>query len=64
VPDTQETQKAIPPEYHDFLPLYLEEGLQWLLAKCPGIDHEINLKPDFQPPFVPLYRLSQAELKA
>jgi hypothetical protein len=24
--DAQETRKVIPPEYHDFLPLFLEEG--------------------------------------
>jgi hypothetical protein len=28
------------------------------------IVNEINLKPDFQPPFGPLYGLSQIELKA
>jgi hypothetical protein len=62
--DAQETQKFIPPEYHDFLPLFLEEGLRQLPPKCPDIDHEINLKPDFQPLFGPLFGLSQAELKA
>jgi hypothetical protein len=24
--EVQETQKVVPPEYHDFLPLFLEEG--------------------------------------
>jgi hypothetical protein len=62
--DVQETWKVIPPEYHDFLPFFLEEGSRQLPLKYPGIDHEINLKPDFQPPFGSLYRLLQAELKA
>jgi hypothetical protein len=44
--DAQETQKLVPPVYHDFLPLFLEKGLQWLPPKRPSIDHEINLKPD------------------
>jgi hypothetical protein len=64
VPDAQETQKVIPPAYHDFLLLMLQEELRRLLPIRPGIDHEINLKPDFQPPFGSLYGLSQAELKA
>jgi hypothetical protein len=25
--DAQETQKVVPPQYHDFLLLFLEEGL-------------------------------------
>jgi hypothetical protein len=62
--DAQETREVILPKYHDFLPLFLEDGSQQLPLKCPDIDHEINLKPDFQPPFGSLYELSQAELKA
>jgi hypothetical protein len=62
--DAHETQKVIPPEDYNFLPLLREERLQWLLPKHPSTDHEINLKPDFQPLFVLLERLSQADLKA
>jgi hypothetical protein len=62
--DAQETWKVIPPEYYDFLPLFLEDGLQWLPPKRPSIDHEINLKHDIPPPFGPLYGLLNAELKA
>jgi hypothetical protein len=62
--DTQKTQKVIPPEYHDFLPHFLEEGSRPLALKRPGIDHKINFKHDFQPPFRPLHGVSQAELMA
>jgi hypothetical protein len=62
--DAQEPWEAIPPEYYDFLALFLEEGSRQLPPKCPGIDYEINHKSDFQPLFRPLYGLSQAELKA
>jgi hypothetical protein len=55
--DAQETQKVVLPEYHDFLLLFLKEGLWRLPLKRPGIDYEINLKPDFQPPFEPLFEL-------
>jgi hypothetical protein len=55
--DAQETQKAILPEYHTFLLLFLEGELWQLLPKGPGIDHKINLKPVFQPPFGLLYGL-------
>jgi hypothetical protein len=62
--DVQETWKVISPEYHDFLPLFPEEGSRCLLPKRPSIDHEIHLKADFQQSFGPLYGLSQAEPKA
>jgi hypothetical protein len=64
VPDAQETQKVIPPKNHDFLPLFLEEESWQLPLKRLGINHEINLKPDYQPLFGPLFALSQVELKA
>jgi hypothetical protein len=56
--------KVISPEYHDFLPLFLVEESQWILPKCPDIDHQINYKPDLQPLFRPLYELLKAALKA
>jgi hypothetical protein len=62
--DAWKTWKVIPPECYNFLPLFLEEELQWLQPKCPGIDHKINVKPDFQPLFGSLYGVSQAKLKA
>jgi hypothetical protein len=62
--DAQEIQKVVPPEYHDFLLLFLEGGLRWLPPKRPNIDHEITPIPDFQSPFRHLYGLLQAGLKA
>jgi hypothetical protein len=62
--DAQETQKLMPPEYHDFQLLFLEEALWQLPPKHPGIDHEINLKLDFQLVFQPIYELLQVELQA
>jgi hypothetical protein len=38
VRDAQQTQKVISPEYHDFLPLFLEEGSRQLMPKHPDID--------------------------
>jgi hypothetical protein len=57
-------KREVPPEYYDFLLLFLEEELQQLLSIGPGIDQEITLKPDFHPSPRPVYRLPQAELKA
>jgi hypothetical protein len=51
--DAQKTQKVIPPKYHDFLPLFLEEGSQCLPPKRPDIDHGMNVQPDLQPTFGP-----------
>jgi hypothetical protein len=53
--DLQETHKVVQPEYHDFLPLYLEEWWQQLLPKQPAINHEINHKPYFHHLFELLY---------
>jgi hypothetical protein len=50
--DAQETRKVIPPDYHDFLPLMLEEGLRQLPPKCPEIfnksisNHTVNQHMD------------------
>jgi hypothetical protein len=57
-------RKPVLPEYYDFLPLFLEEGLQQLPPKCLDINYKINVKPDFQPPFGSLCGLLQTELKA
>jgi hypothetical protein len=37
--NAQETQKVIAPEDYDFLPPFLEEQLQQLLPKQPGINY-------------------------
>jgi hypothetical protein len=62
--DTQETQKVVALEYHDFLPLFLGDGSRQLPLKQPDIEYEINLQPDFHPLVGPLYDLLSAELKA
>jgi hypothetical protein len=62
--NVQKTQKIVPPEYLDFLPLLLEKELQQLLSRQLGINHEINIYPDFHPPFGPSYTLSLEVLKA
>jgi hypothetical protein len=38
--------------------------LRWLAPKGPDTDYEINLKPDFKPPFRLLSGLSQVDVKA
>ena len=62
--EEHEVQKVVPEAYHDHLPLFLEEKARQLPPYSPGVDHEINLEPDFKPPFGPLYSMSQTELKA
>lgn len=63
-PDPEaELPKIIPPEYHDFLPLF-KKALADKLPPHRDYDHRIPLKEDFTPPFGPLYSLSQNELKA
>ena len=62
--EDHEVRKVVPEVYHDYLPLFSEESAKKLPPDRPGVDHEIKLVPEFEPPFSPLYPLSQNELKA
>ena len=56
-------RSLIPPEYHEFLPMF-EEAIANRLPPHRPYDHTIPLKEGFQPPFGPLYPLSRQELEA
>jgi hypothetical protein len=53
----------VPREFHDFLPIF-REAVANRLPPHRSHDLSIKLKPDFQPPFGPLYSLSRFELEA
>lgn len=52
----------VPPEYHKYLSLFSEKEASLLPPHRP-YDHKIPLKPDFDPPFGPLYSLNLTELE-
>ena len=62
--EEHEVRKVVPEKCHDFLLLFLDDNARQLPPHRPHIDHEINLAPDFVPPYGPLYNMSQNELKA
>jgi hypothetical protein len=53
----------VPPEYHEFLPIF-EEAQANVLPTHRPYDHIISLKPNFIPLFGPLYSMSHNELLA
>jgi hypothetical protein len=53
----------VPPEYHDFLPLFSKVAAD-ILPPHRTYDHRIPLKEGKEPPFRPLYSLSRSELDA
>jgi hypothetical protein len=53
----------VPPEYHNFLPLFSKVAADILPPHRP-YDHRIPLKEGKAPPFGPLYSLSRPELEA
>jgi hypothetical protein len=55
--------EIIPPEYHQYLPLFSEAEANKLPQHHP-YDHRIPLKDNFTPPFGPIYPLSRTELEA
>src|SRR5690606_23295740 len=62
VPEKEELAKIVPPEYHDFLPLFSNT----VASKLPPhryVDHAIELEPNTKPPFGPMYNMSETELK-
>ncbi|KAE8222388.1 hypothetical protein CF319_g4403 [Tilletia indica] len=53
----------VPPQYHDLLDAFSKAKADRLPPHRPH-DHAIELEPNTQPPFGPLYSLSDPELKA
>ena len=62
-PDEQAMRNTVPPEYHEFLPLFRKVNLDQLPPHCP-YHYQIELQERFTPPFGPLYFLSRPELEA
>jgi hypothetical protein len=54
---------VIPAKYHAYLDVFSKEDADKLPPHRP-YDHSIDLEPGTQPPFGPLYTLSEVELKA
>jgi len=52
----------IPPEYHEFLPLF-SETLANNLPPYRPYNHKIPSQEGFTPPFGPLYSMSRTELQ-
>lgn len=61
-PRTNPAEK-LPKEYHQFLHLFDRSAADKLPPHRPGHDHEIKLQEGKQPPFGPLYNMSQQELE-
>lgn len=60
----EETLRSlIPPDYHDFLKLFLKKSADRLPPRR-YVDHAIELEEGTKPPFGPLYNMSELELKA
>jgi len=53
----------LPDQYHDYLDLFRPSKAE-KLAPRRTFDHAIDLKPDTQPPWGPIYPLSQKQLEA
>lgn len=54
---------SVPAKYHDFLDVFSEKEANPLPEHRPGKDHAIPLLESSQPPFAPIYPLSQDELE-
>ena len=61
--DEQAMRNTVPPEYHEFLPLFRKVNADQLPPHRP-YDHQIDIQEGFTPPFGPLYSLSRPELEA
>ncbi len=62
-----ELRQRIPPEYHEFLPLFAKAASEQLPPHRPGADHHIEILKDtegkdLQLPWGPLYNMSKDEL--
>jgi RNase H-like domain found in reverse transcriptase/Reverse transcriptase (RNA-dependent DNA polymerase)/Integrase zinc binding domain/Integrase core domain/Chromo (CHRromatin Organisation MOdifier) domain len=59
----EEARRIVPPQYHEFLPMFLPQ-LHRALPPHRPYDHAIPLRENSTPPFGPLYSLSRNELEA
>ena len=58
-------EDIVPREYHEFIELFKKPAPDSAsLPPYRSYDHQINLKPNTQPSFGPIYGLSEVELKA
>jgi len=57
-------RNQIPPEYHNFLDVFSKSKADKLPDHNPAYDHHINLEEGKQPPFRPIYSLSEVESAA
>lgn len=57
-------EDMVPLKYHDYLDVFNEESANTLPEHRGPVDHAIPLMGNEQPPFGPIYALSQDELKA
>ena len=55
--DERAMADTVPPEYHEYLPLFRKVNADQLPPHRP-YDHQIELQEGFTPPFGPLYSLS------
>ena len=55
--------ERLPEVYHDYLDLFRPSTAE-RLAPRRTFDHAINIKPDQQPPWGPIYPLLEKQLKA
>ena len=56
--------KQIPPEYHNFLDVFSKSKADKLPDHNPQYDHHIELEEGKQPPYGPIYNLSEVESAA
>ena len=56
-PDERAMPDTVPPEYHEYLPLFRKVNANQLPSHRP-YDHQIELQEGFTPPFGPLHSLS------
>lgn len=61
---TIDIRQIVPPENHDLLPLFEEADASVLPPHRTLYDHHIVLQGDKQPPFKPMYNMTQTELRA
>ena len=59
--DTKDPCLLVPEHFHEFLHVF-EKGKAQELPPHRTYNHSIRLKPDFAPPFGPLYGMSHKEL--
>ena len=66
-PDIEEIEtlrSQIPAEYHDFLDVFSKSKADKLPDHNPQFDHSIKIEDGKQPPFGPIYNMSETEAEA